>query len=151
MRRIIVIAGMCVLAACNQNDAKAPVANNEYVQTASPFTDSTEFTNIQWLDSVKQGLGTITEGQVPELSWKFKNVGDKPLVIENTSVSCGCTIAEKPEQPIMPGEEGVIKAKFNSEGKAGPNNKQVVVTANTKGTKQHVLQFTVVVNSKNNN
>jgi hypothetical protein len=48
----------------------------------------------------------------------------------------------------MPGEEGIIKAKFNSEGKPGPNKKQVTVFANTKDTRQHVLQFSVVVNSK---
>ncbi len=110
--------------------------------------DSTKFTTIEWLDATKQELGTITEGQTPEITWRFKNTGDQPLVIENASASCGCTIAEKPEQPVMPGEESVIKAKFNSEGKPGPNNKQVFVTANTKGTKQHELHFIVTVNPK---
>lgn len=147
MKIYLMIAGISMVVACNQNDAK-PVADNGNGQTSSPFTDATQLTEIQWLDSVNQELGTISEGQVPELSWKFKNVGDQPLIIENTSVSCGCTIAEKPEQPIMPGEQGVIKAKFNSDGKPGPNNKQVTVFANTKNTRQHVLQFTVLVNSK---
>jgi hypothetical protein len=148
MKNILVIAGLCLLTACNQNDAKPTLANNGVGQTPSPFTESTSLTQIQWLDSVNVDLGTITEGQVPELSWKFKNVGTEPLIIENTSVSCGCTIAEKPEQPIMPGEQGIIKAKFNSDGKPGPNNKQVTVFANTKDTRQHVLQFSVLVNSK---
>ncbi len=148
MKKILVMAGVVFLIACNQNDAKAPVANtNDSTSSTAPITDSTKFTNIQWLDSINQNLGAITEGQVAELTWKFKNTGNQPLVIENTSVSCGCTIAEKPEQPIMPGEQGLIKAKFNSSGKAGPNNKQVTVMANTKGNRQHVLQFSVVVNS----
>src|SRR5687768_4741447 len=148
MKIYLMIACFGVLAACNQNDAKPIVATNGNGQTGSPFTDATALTEIQWLDSINQDLGTISEGQVTELSWKFKNVGMEPLIIENTSVSCGCTIAEKPEQPIMPGEQGIIKAKFNSDGKPGPNNKQVTVFANTKNTRQHVLQFTVLVNSK---
>ncbi len=154
MKKILIVVVTGLMAACNQNDAKAPVARNGDSATMSatpitPVTDSSKFTTIQWLDSIKQDLGTISEGQTPEITWRFKNTGDQPLIIENASASCGCTIAEKPEQPVMPGEESFIKAKFNSEGKAGPNTKQVFVTANTKGTKQQELQFAVIVNSKN--
>ena len=90
-------------------------------------------------------MGKIKEGQTPEISWKFKNVGDKPLVIVNAAGTCGCTVAEKPEQPIPPGEEGIIKAKFSSQGRVGNNDKQVVVTTNTKGNTEHYLSFKVQV------
>ena len=142
----IIIAAVLIVASCNQNDAKVSSATES--STTTEATDATKLTSIQWIDSVKQDLGTIKEGQTPEISWRFKNTGDQPLVIENASGTCGCTIAEKPNEPVMPGEEGTIKAKFNSEGRIGPNNKQVVVLANTKDSKEHFLGFTVVVEKK---
>ncbi|MEI9807904.1 MAG: DUF1573 domain-containing protein [Bacteroidota bacterium] len=45
---------------------------------------------------------------------------------------CGCTVPEKPEQPIAPGQQDVIKAKFNSSGQhKGENRKSITVRANT--------------------
>lgn len=145
----IVLSAALLVASCNQNDAKGSNvqgSNNSSLQAST--VDTTQFTSIQWIDSVKQDLGTIKEGQTPEISWRFKNTGSKPLVIQNASATCGCTIAEKPEQPIMPGKEGAIKAKFNSEGRLGPNAKQVIVSTNTKDATEHYLGFTVVVEKK---
>ena len=149
MKKILIIVGIGLIAACNQNDAKptASAATDAAAPVAS-VVDSSKFTTLQWIDSTQQDLGTISEGQTPEITWRFKNTGNQPLIIENAAGTCGCTVAEKPEKPLMPGEEGFIKAKFNSEGRVGPNNKQVAVTANTRDNKEHVLQFTVVVNSK---
>jgi hypothetical protein len=141
---LVILAAAISIASCNQNDAKG--SSVESANTAEAPESSS--TTIQWVDSAQQDLGTIKEGQTPEISWRFKNTGDKPLVIENASGTCGCTIAEKPTEPIMPGEEGTIKAKFNSEGRPGPNTKQVVVLANTKGPKEHFLGFTVTVEKK---
>lgn len=140
---LVILAAAFVISSCGQNDAKGssvPATNTGATESSS--------TTIQWIDSAQQDLGTIKEGQTPEISWRFKNTGDKPLIIENASGTCGCTIAEKPTEPIMPGEEGTIKAKFNSEGRPGPNTKQVVVIANTKGPKDHFLGFTVTVEKK---
>ena len=75
-------------------------------------------------------FGKIEEGKTLDVSFRFKNVGDKPLVISNVSASCGCTIPETPKKPYAPGETGVIKASFNSSGKVGSNSKQVNVFAN---------------------
>lgn len=103
-----------------------------------------ELTSIQWVDTLRE-MGQVTEGQVVDISYRFKNAGNKPLVIEQVNVSCGCTVAEKPEKPIAPGAEGIIKASFNSAGKPGPNQKSIYVIANTEGSKEHRLQFMVDV------
>jgi hypothetical protein len=144
------IAVTVVMAACNQADTKTGTSNTA---ESNPSTisqdiamgDTANYTTIEWMDSVHQDLGKIKEGEMPEISWKFKNTGNKPLVIVNASGTCGCTVAEKPEQPVAPGETGVIKAKFSSEGRVGPNNKQVAVTANAKGANPQYLGFTVTV------
>jgi hypothetical protein len=66
------------------------------------------------LDSTSKNFGRITEGQKLEVSYKFRNSGDQPLIIEKVQPSCGCTVAEQPTEPIAPGNEGVIKALFTS-------------------------------------
>jgi hypothetical protein len=150
MKKIFVIVVAGALLACNANDVKGPVAPEAGVATTANNTtavDSASLTSIEWLDSTTQQLAPINEGQTPELTWRFKNTGDKPLVVESVTVGCGCTVAEKPEKPVLPGEDGVIKAKFNSSGKVGPNTKHVEVTANTKGSRTHELTFLVQVNS----
>jgi len=137
-------------AACSDADKKTTASTSEGSNPAianndNPLADSANYTTIEWIDSVHQDLGKIKEGEMPEISWKFKNTGTKPLVIVNASGTCGCTVAEKPEQPIAPGETGVIKAKFSSEGRVGPNNKQVAVIANAKDANPQYLGFTVTV------
>jgi hypothetical protein len=46
--------------------------------------------------------------------------------------SCGCTVAEKPEKPVMPGEIGHIKVKFNSDKKPGEAHKTLTITSNAQ-------------------
>ena len=144
---LFIIAVLGVFMSCNDSDSESPEATvaTTAAPAADPISDSANYTSIQWLDSVHQDLGKIKEGQTPEISWKFNNVGDKPLVVINAQGTCGCTVAEKPEQPIAPGEEATIKAKFSSEGRIGVNEKQVIVTTNTKGNTAHYLNFKVEV------
>ncbi len=146
------LALIFILMGCNQSDSKntseTAATNETATQPANPanaISDSANYTTIEWLDSTRQELGKIKEGQTPEISWKFKNTGNKPLVVINAQGTCGCTIAEKPEQPVAPGEEGVIKAKFSSEGRLGVNEKQVIVTTNTQDSSTHYLSFKVEV------
>ncbi len=87
-------------------------------------------TTVQLIDSV-YNFGTVADGEVVTFNFRFKNSGDKPMVITNTTASCGCTVPEKPEKPIMPGETGFIKVAFNSKGKIGHNEKNITVMANT--------------------
>src|ERR1044071_6665071 len=98
--------------------------------------DTTNMTSIQWLDSTYRDLGSVQEGPEVEVAFRFKNTGDKNLVIEDVHASCGCTVPEKPKEPFAPGQEGVIKAKFNSDGHPNINEKTITVLANIKGKKE---------------
>jgi Protein of unknown function (DUF1573) len=88
-------------------------------------------TAVQMIDSV-YNFGTVADGEKVEFSFRFKNAGTNPLVIFDASATCGCTIPEKPEQPILPGETGFIKVIFNSTGKKGHNEKVINVTSNAR-------------------
>ena len=76
-------------------------------------------------------FGTITEGDEVEKVFKFKNVGEAPLIISSAKASCGCTVPKWPKEPIGVGEEGEIMVRFNSKGKPGVQNKTITITANT--------------------
>lgn len=146
MKKTLIIVSSLVLAlACrNVESSNEKELNNtaiEPVKDSVELTvDTTRLTAIEWLDPIDQQLGKLTANKEAEITWNFKNTGDKPLVIENVSASCGCTIPEKPEKPLAPGETGFIKAKFNGSG-MGVIVKQVHVTANTKPTREHTLSF----------
>lgn len=85
---------------------------------------------IEYMET-EHDFGTIKDGEVVTHTFKFKNTGSVPLVIQNASATCGCTVPKKPEAPIAPGQTGEIQVRFDSANKPGPTNKVVTVTANT--------------------
>lgn len=145
MKNIFILLILAVsIAACESTEKKTE--NGTSVPTESGAAPaSAELTTIEWLDSTYSDLGSVKEGQLVEVSFRFKNTGNKNLVIENVSASCGCTVPEKPEEPFAPGKEGVIKARFDSRGKPGIQKKIITVVANTEG-KISNLEFQVQVN-----
>jgi len=138
------IAG--IIVSCTSTDK--PTTKEQATQDSLnkvAMADSTNYTTLQWLDSTNQDLGKIKEGSIVEISWKFKNTGSKPLIIAEAHGTCGCTIADKPKEPIAPGQDGVIKARFNSQGQAPNVTKTVSVDANTKPESHHSLTFTAQI------
>jgi hypothetical protein len=92
-------------------------------------------------------FGTIKEGDVVETEFKFTNTGKGPLIISSAQGSCGCTVPEYPKAPVAPGEEGVIKVSFNSEGKPNQQSKTVTLTTNAVPSTK-VLTITANVTPK---
>jgi hypothetical protein len=117
---------------------------NYLAEASTPSADPAQLTTIQWIDSAKN-LGRINEGQTLKVAFRFKNTGDKPLIIESVVPGCGCTVADYPKQPIAPGAEGEITGAFDSKGREGLQHKEIRVVANTKNTKDHTISFAVEV------
>ncbi len=76
-------------------------------------------------------FGEIVQGERVNHEFSFTNTGKSDLIISNAHASCGCTVPEYPKEPIKPGESGVIKVSYNSEGRKDAFNKTVTVTVNT--------------------
>lgn len=77
---------------------------------------------------------TIDYGQIDKGSdglrvFEFTNTGDQALVISDVKSSCGCTVPEKPKDPIAPGKTGEIKVKYDTK-RVGPIRKTVTVYSN---------------------
>ena len=146
MKYLFLYSFLAVIFSCTSTDkpaAKEEAARDSLNRVA--MSDSTNYTTIEWLDSTHQGLGKLKEGAVVEITWKFKNTGDRPLIVASVNAGCGCTVADKPNEPVSPGQEGVIKARFNSQGQGPSAHKYVTVEANTKGQTTHSLNFTAEV------
>jgi hypothetical protein len=143
MKKILFVLLTSALFACqnaDQNAVKDQVKSDSTDAAATPAVQTT----IAWPDSTYKDIGKIKEGQIVEVSFRFKNTGTANLVIEDVTASCGCTIPEKPEKPFAPGEEGVIKAKFDSKNRKGEARKNVYVKSNT-GQATQELSFRVEV------
>lgn len=83
-------------------------------------------------ENTEHDFGTFEEGKAVEHSFKFKNTGNAPIIIQNVKASCGCTTPEWPRDPVKPGEEAVIKARYNSAGRPGNFHKTVTITSNAE-------------------
>lgn len=151
MKKIFFTAACALLLlACKQKDLKPADSETETKKKEAlqeALADTLNLTEVQWLDSTDRNLGKLTANKSVEIVWRFKNVGNKPLVIDNASASCGCTVPVKPEKPVAPGEEGVIKATFNGSG-SGTILKQVHVYGNLKPNREKTLSFTGEIETK---
>ena len=77
--------------------------------------------------------GDVEYGGDGMRTFEFTNTGDEPLVIEKATATCGCTVPEKPEEPIAPGETGELKVKYNTR-KVGYIRKTIAVYSNAEGS-----------------
>jgi hypothetical protein len=83
-------------------------------------------------DRMKHDFGKVVEDSENKTTFKVKNTGKKPLIIESVSASCGCTTPTKPEKPIAPGKSDIIEVVFHPKvGQLNEQTKTVTVTANT--------------------
>ena len=87
-------------------------------------------------------FGDIVQGDVVEHTFKFKNTGTQPLIIERVDVTCGCTTPAWTKEPVMPGKTGIVTAKFNSAGKLGQQKKAITVHSNSAGGAKYVYIVT---------
>ena len=108
------------------NRRKDKISDDAAMQTSLALK---EITSVEIIDSAYD-FGKVTDGEKVEYNYRFKNSGNKPLVIINANASCGCTVPQKPEKPIMPGEIGFIKIVFDSKGRVGNTHKTITVTSN---------------------
>lgn len=100
-----------------------------------PYEDpNKDLTNIRF-DEIVHDFGKVPAVSENKHMFKFTNTGSVPLIIKDAKASCGCTVPKKPEEPVMPGEEGEIEVVFKPKpSQAGTViNKTVTITANIPG------------------
>lgn len=93
-------------------------------------------------EATEHNFGDITQGDVVEHTFKFKNTGTQPLIIERVDVTCGCTTPAWTKEPVMPGKTGFVTAKYNSAGRLGQQKKAVTIHSNAADGAKHVYIVT---------
>lgn len=85
-------------------------------------------------------FGTFSESQVQKGVFTFTNTGDAPLVINQATASCGCTVPKYTKEPIAPGAKGTISVTYNGKGKWEGHFKKSI-TVRTNGTPEIVRLY----------
>ena len=90
-----------------------------FLLTASLFVGLTMMAQTKTEDVVKFGVEKhdfwkIKQGVPVSYSFEIINISDKPIVVENSWASCGCTTPEKIVDPIMPGKSAKLKVDYNA-------------------------------------
>jgi hypothetical protein len=146
------IAAIVAFTACNSNEVKQTNSGDTTGNAlhAQLLTDTTGYTQIKWIDSVKN-IGLVTAGKKVEITFRFQNVGTKPLFIVDAQPGCGCTIADYPKEAIAPGKEGIITANFDVKaGTEGEFRKNIHVKTNTKEKTDTYIFFYGRIKSEGN-
>ena len=94
--------------------------------------------------------GTIEKGADGVRVFEFTNTGNAPLIITKVKSSCGCTVPSWPKEPIMAGETGEIKIKYDT-NRVMPIRKTITVSSNAADSPTIALKIKglVVDSSKN--
>ncbi len=90
-------------------------------------------------------FGRMREGEMVEKEFRIKNTDDEPLVIINVDSSCGCTLFGFSREPVMPGQEKIVTASFDSAGYHGETVKKASIYTSLS-PKPHTIIVEALVN-----
>lgn len=131
LRKTLSLALLVIaLVSCNDKGS-SKITEQDMKSVEAEKALAGKFPKIE-LDKVEHDFGTINEGDVVDVEFIVKNIGEADLIIADAKGSCGCTVPEPPKEPIAPGQSAPIKVSFNSNGKPGQQNKTVTLTTNTE-------------------
>ena len=84
-------------------------------------------------DEEEHDFGNIKEAAgAQSFIFSFTNKGDKPLIIEKISVSCGCTTSDWTKKPVIPGAKGKIMITYHPENRPGEFQQRICVFSNAE-------------------
>ena len=132
----IVILTIVFIVSCGNNSQEqkdgevrvSPDIVNNPETASGEITDKTGVPKFDF-EEITFDLGTVQSGESVTHEFKFKNSGDKDLIISQAKGSCGCTVPDWPKEPIAPGETGKITVHYDTQ-RAGAINKSVTINSN---------------------
>jgi hypothetical protein len=125
MKNIIALLAISLLFACSSEEDAVEIGEKTTLEVNDVYD-----------------AGTVVKGEVIRAVFTVKNTGDHPLVFGEVRPSCSCTVADKPTEPIQPGESTEIIAKVNT---ANVSSKEVtksvtIMTNTTPSTKVLIIK-----------
>jgi len=131
---LLVSASFMQLNAQNDERLAENVSAKSVINTENAVKEEVQST-IEF-DKFNHDFGTIKEsdGKVSAV-FTFTNQSDSPLVIAKVDVSCGCSAAEWTREPVGPGEQGYVKATYDTTNRNGAFKKSLTVHSNANPSK----------------
>ncbi len=86
-------------------------------------------TELQFEDT-NFAFGTVAPNEQLIHTFKFKNVGEMPFILDGANCGCGCKVLKQPKHPIAPGKSGSIKISLDSTEKLGDLDKKLFISGN---------------------
>lgn len=97
-------------------------------------------------DKLTHDFGTFSAKSPKVVTvFTFTNTGDAPLVIHQAIASCGCTVPEFTEEPVLPGKTGIVKVTYDGTGKyPGEFKKSITLRTNcVKDPKKEMIRLVI--------
>ena len=134
MKRIIALVclisfGFCFGLQAQAKDGKSTATTSTYTGTGAEIEFEKKFVDF----------GTLKVGEVKVVTVTYKNIGKKPLILDDVISSCDCTTVEWDKAPVMPGKTGTIKATYTAKN-VGLISKRITVLSNAN-TDRVILQL----------
>ena len=143
---ILIVGIICFLNISCDNNPTKKINQQNLLETAERLEQESVLPILKF-DFDTYDFGQVTDGEIVEVDYTFKNIGESNLIIYDASASCGCTVPEYPkDKEIKPGESGVIKARFDSSGQTGKQVKSITLTTNTENSKKIIRMSGFVIN-----
>jgi hypothetical protein len=86
-------------------------------------------------------FGAVYNGTAVKHTFRLKNAGTAPLILNAVRTSCGCTAAQPTKSNLLPGEESEIAVNFDTNSDHGPATRTITVFTNDPHHQQ--LQLTL--------
>ena len=140
MKTIYILVTSFLVFASSCKEHSTEVTTNDVMNTKSADGSSNTALPDMKFEEETHDFGRITQGEKVAFAFRFKNTGSSNLIVSSAHGSCGCTIPEYPKKPILPGEEGIVKAHVTTQSaNAGVLAKMVNIVANTEPSRTEVV------------
>ena len=105
------------------------------IVTTGVFAQAKKATDAVQFKEIKYDFGKIPQNVAVTHDFTFKNISNKPVVIESATASCGCTTPKWPNAPVSKSKADKITAGFNA---ATPGLFEKTITVKVAGYEQPV-------------
>ncbi|XZF15535.1 DUF1573 domain-containing protein [Chitinophagaceae bacterium MMS25-I14] len=85
---------------------------------------------IYFPEGMSRNFGKVQNGPEVTVTYRFKNIGDQPLVIRNMGSSSGSLAPRWSKEPVLPGKRGEVKLIYNTKDRPGPCTKSGYLQCN---------------------
>ncbi len=96
-------------------------------------------------DVVDHDFGEIKEEDgFAEHTFNFVNTSDVPVTITQVKASCGCTTPGWTKEEVLPGDSGMVKARYNARNRPGRFRKSLRITTTDASSNQTLYIMGIV-------